>query len=129
MRIYVTAMRKLLAIAALLACTTAAHARVYNYACNVPDGVTGNARLHHLKIDTAKHTITWRGSIFTNLKDSNDKKVGYDCVKYCFQATRSNGDVAFISTATQGVADLMITYNRSGEAPIDEFNCDMIQDR
>jgi hypothetical protein len=55
-------MRNLLAIAALLVCTTAADARVYNYACNVPDEATGNTRLHPLKIDTAKHTITWRGS-------------------------------------------------------------------
>jgi hypothetical protein len=119
-------MRQLLAIAALLACTTAAHARVYNYACNVPDEATGNTRLHPLRIDTAKRTITWRGSTFKNLKEGN---VGGDCAKYCFQATRSNGDVAFISTATQGVANLMITYNRSEEAPIDEFDCDMILDR
>jgi hypothetical protein len=122
-------MKKLLAVAALLACTTAADARVYNYACNVPDEATGNTRLHPLKIDTAKHTITWRGSTFKNLKEGNVKKGGEDCAKYCFQATRSNGDVAFISTATQGVASLMITYNRPGEAPIDEFDCDMIIDR
>jgi hypothetical protein len=63
------------------------------------------------------------------VQEGNVKKDGEDCAKYCFQATRSNGDIAFISTATQGVASLMITYNRSGEAPIDEFDCDMIHDR
>jgi DNA-binding beta-propeller fold protein YncE len=122
-------MKKLLAIAALLACTTAADARVYNYACNVPDKATGNTRLHPLKIDTAKHTITWRGATFGKLKKGTVGVVE-DCAKYCFKATRSNGDVAVIETATQGVASLMITYNRPGKAPRStSFDCDMIIDR
>src|SRR5262249_14382492 len=120
-----TTMRKLLAIAALLACTTAADARAYNYACNVPDEATGNTRLHPLKIETVKRTITWRGSTFKNLKEGNITRGGEDCAKYCFLAIRSNGDVAFVSTATQGVASLSIT--RSGKAPIG-FEGDMILD-
>lgn len=117
-------LQTILALAVAATISAPAVAKVYNYACNVPDEATGNKRLHPLRIDTAKHTITWGGSSFKNLKEGN---VGGDCAKYCFQATRSNGDVAFISTATQGVANLMITYNRSGEAPIDEFDCDMIR--
>ena len=114
------------ALLASVALMGTANASVYNYACRVKDEATGIFYFYSLKIDTVTRTVIWRGSTFKNLKEGN---VGEDCAKYCFKATRSNGDVAFISTATQGVASLTITYNRPGEAPIDEFDCDMVREK
>jgi len=118
--------RFLFALLAAVALVDTANASVHNYACRVKDEATGIFNFYSLKIDTVIRTIMWRGSTFKNLKEGN---VGEDCAKYCFKAIRSNGDVAFIRTATQGAANLLITYNRPGEAAIDEFDCDMVRDK
>jgi len=115
-------MKKLIAAAMIVISTTAAHAKVYNYACKDSE----SERLYSAKIDTAKHTITWRGKTFSSLREFADDGSGRDCAKYCFRATSSNGDVAFVETATQGGASLTITSGGPGTDGIDEFDCDMV---
>jgi hypothetical protein len=104
----------------------AAHAKVYNYACKV-EGEQGIPQVYSAKIDTVKRTITWRGSVFKNLKEFADDGTGEDCAKYCFRATSRNGDVAFVETATQGGASLTITSGGPGTDGIDGFDCDIIR--
>jgi hypothetical protein len=109
---------KILAIAAVLAATlTSAQAETYNYACQVTGAQPNplNAYLYSAKIDTAKKTVTWRGTVYTNAKRL-DTVNGWDCAKWCF-----GNDKIAISTATQGVATLVVGA--------EEFECDAVRDR
>ena len=81
-------MKTLLTAAALVvAITTSAAAETYNYACKVKDR-TDNTHLYAAKIDTKARTLTWRGTVFKNLKFGAAIS---DCAKYCFEATQRDG--------------------------------------
>jgi hypothetical protein len=96
-----------------------AHAETYIYACHYQD----DSKLYSAKLDTAKKTITWRGSVYGNLK-----QVTTDCAKECFQATRRDGATAVLSTATQGVASLTAMVGTApGNDRVDEVECDLVR--
>jgi hypothetical protein len=116
-------MKKLmLTTAALLAlATTAATADTFTYACKVEDGP--RTHLYSAVLDLTKHTITWRGKIYTNVKPTFEDVDGKDCAKECF----GNSKNIHLSTATQGVATLSIL---AGVAPggdgAEQFDCDLV---
>jgi hypothetical protein len=107
----------IVAAAIAAAITTVAHARVYNYGCQTTDE-RGNAQLFVAKLDTGKRTITWRGKVYKNLKE-------LDSCKAEFEATASNGEVAHLCTATQGVADLSV--GQPGNDVVEEAECNIIR--
>jgi hypothetical protein len=116
-------MRTLITMLILAASITSAHASVYNYACHAPD----DFKLHAAKIDTAKRTITWRGTVYKNLKTTIDDGSGEKCAKVCFEATGRDG-VASLETATQGAATLSVSFWRGpGDDGINEFECDLVR--
>jgi hypothetical protein len=111
-------------IAAAVALVTAAapaYAEVYTYGCRAQD----DFKLYTARLDTFKKTITWRGSVFTNLKTITNTG---DCAKACFEATNRNG-VARLDTATQGVASLTVTSGGPGTDGVEEVECDIIRNR
>jgi hypothetical protein len=119
--------KTILTATAIAFLATSALAETYNYACQVDNTPPNNGvHLYALKIDTKAKTLTWQGKTFKNLKTSDTAgwKVE-DCAKYCFEATSSNGAIAFVSTATQGVASLSIEYKK-GPGGI-EFDCEMVR--
>jgi hypothetical protein len=100
-------MKKLIATATLASAlmatiATSVHAESYTYMCWVPN----DHKVYPLRVNEDNRTLTWRGTIFQNLR------AGDGC-KYKYLATR-NGVTAELCTATQGVADLTI-----GEATFD----------
>ncbi len=102
----------LLAGATLLALSGQGYAGTYTYACQVVDAGTGNVHLYSAILDTNKQTITWRGTVYRNVKDVSGNID--ECAKGCF----AKGAVR-LSTATQGVATLSV-----GGA---EFDCDLVR--
>jgi hypothetical protein len=117
--------KTLLAAAALALFATSVQAEVYNYACKVDNTPPNNGvHLYALKIDTKAKTLTWRGTVFKNLKSSGTGGLKtQDCAKYCFEATGRDTD-AFVSTATQGYASLSIEGHGPGGI---EFDCEMVR--
>jgi hypothetical protein len=119
--------RKLLVTAVpLAAMNVSALAETYNYACQV-SGVEpnpNNTYLYSAKVDTARNTITWRGTVYKNAKRMLTVD-GEECAKWCF----GNSKIS-LSTATQGVATLSVTLGtgRPGDdgAP-EEFDCEMVR--
>jgi hypothetical protein len=118
-------MKTLLTAAALVvAITTSAVAETYNYACKIDSN--GNTHLYAAKIDTKARTLTWRGSVFQNLKASG----GDDCAaKYCFEATRRDLTVT-VNTATQGAATLQVVGTKPGDDGIlEDVECDLVRNK
>jgi hypothetical protein len=121
-------MRKLLLAAlALAALAGSAYAETYNYACQVT-GVEpnpNNTYLYSVKIDTAKNTITWRGTVYKNAKRSSKEIDGEECAKWCFGNSK-----IMLSTATQGVATLSVATGtgrpRDDGAP-EDFECETVR--
>jgi hypothetical protein len=100
----------------LLALCGHGYAETYTYACQVQDNA-GNTHLYRANLDTGNHTITWRGSVYRNVK-----QVVADCAKACF----GNGRV-LLSTATQGVASLSVLVGTApGGDGVEEFDCDLV---
>jgi hypothetical protein len=109
-----------LTLVALAAFVVNAQAETFTYACKVdPDG---RSYLQAVKIDTTKKTLTWRGSVYGNLKPN------LNCAKMGFDAVRKDGAGATLCIATQGVADLQILV---GTAPlgdgIEQLECDQVR--
>jgi hypothetical protein len=115
-------MKTLLTAVSLLAMIGSASAETYTYACQVTgvDPNPNNTYLYSAMIDTAKHTVTWRGLVFKNAKQLS-RVFGQECAKWCF----GNNEIA-LSTATQGVATLTVA---TGEDHEEEFECDMVRRR
>jgi hypothetical protein len=113
---------KPLALAAVLIASPAM-ADTYTYACHERD----SAHLYAAKIDSNKKTLTWRGSVYRNLKLVGGGDV--DCAKDAYQATRRDGATAALCTATQGVATLQVLV---GSAPggdgVEELECDLVRE-
>jgi hypothetical protein len=105
--------KMLLAGCAVLALCGQGYAETYTYACQVREAATGNTHLYSAVLDLSKHTITWRGKVYRNVKE--DVSGNPDtCAKECF------GNAAVrLSTATQGVADLSVGGN--------DFDCDLLR--
>jgi len=116
-------MKTLLTAAALVvAITTSAAAETYNYACKVDSN--GNTHLYAAKIDTKARTLTWRGTVFKNLKFGAAIS---DCAKYCFEATQRDL-VVYVSTATQGVATLQVIGTQPrNDGLLEEVDCDLVR--
>ena len=117
-------MKTLLTAAALVvAITTSAVAETYNYACQVKDE-RDNVHLYAAKIDTKARTLTWRGTVFANLKG------GDDCgAKYCFEATRRDLTVT-VHTATQGAATLQVIGTKTGsDGILEDADCDLVRNK
>jgi hypothetical protein len=89
---------------ATLALTVPAQAEVYTYGCHRPD----DFKLYVAKLDTTRKTITWDGIVYSNLKSVTVDADGSECAKACFRATSRSG-MATLSTATQGVATLIVS--------------------
>jgi hypothetical protein len=108
-------MKTILLAAALIATALPASAATYTYACKVNDGP--KTHLHSAALDLTKHTITWRGKVYRNVKQFNCE------ARACF----GDGNRISLNTATQGVATLGVL---SGTAPgadgIEEFECDLV---
>lgn len=106
------ALQALILAAALAAgIASPALAETRNYACHQQD----DAHLYAAKLDTRNKTLTWRGSVYRNLKE-----VAADCPnKECFFATGRDGARAELRTATDGVAYL--------QAGLEEADCDLVR--
>src|SRR5262249_20837186 len=114
--------KTLLAAAAIAAFATSARAEITTYACRVE---AERDHVFALKIDHTKRTMTWRGETFRNLREFADDGSGEECAKYCYVAT-NRGHRAFVSTATQGVANLELS--RADSAP-ENHDCDRVNER
>ena len=90
------------------------YASVYPYICKTTDE-RGNTQMYTAKLDLGRNTITWRGKVFSNLEQMDGCKAAY-------RATSRDGSTAELCTATQGVADLVVT----GDDGSDEFECNII---
>jgi len=113
--------RTFLAVGAMMALLSSAQATTFVYGCRSQD----DSKLYSAKLDTAKHTLTWRGSVYENLKDIT-AEVGLDfCAKQCFRASRRDGAIAVLDTATQGVATL--TTSEKNQEGGTEFDCDLLR--
>jgi hypothetical protein len=115
-------MKKLLtAVAIVLSIAAPAHADTFTYACKIEDGP--RVHLYSAVLDLTKHTITWRGKVYQNVKSTLKDVDGEDCAKDCF----GNSKNIQMSTATQGVATL---YILAGTAPggdgVEQFECDLV---
>jgi hypothetical protein len=116
-------MTKLLTIAAVsiaLIAPAAAYADTYTYACKVKDEATSNVHLYSAKLDLGKHTITWRGHVYKNVKPVFTSGDGKDCGKECF----GNSKDVSLDIATQGVATLSVIY--PGDDQVEQFDCDQV---
>jgi len=113
--------RMFLAVGAMLALLSSAQATTFVYGCRYED----DSKLYSAKLDTTKHTLTWRGSVYEKLKDITAES-GLDlCAKQCFRATRRDGAIALFDIATQGVASLTtLEKNQEGGT---EFDCDLLR--
>jgi hypothetical protein len=90
------------------------YASIYPYICKTTDE-RGNTQMYTAKLDLGRNTITWRGKVFSNLEQMDGCKAAY-------RATSRDGSTAELCTATQGVADLVVT----GDDGSDEFECNII---
>jgi hypothetical protein len=89
-----------------------AYARTYNYACQVKNE-KGDATLYSAKLDTIKKTITWRGTVYKNIKAT----YGEACeAKACFENEKIG-----LYTATQGAATLSVKPGN------EEYDCDLVR--
>lgn len=107
---------------ATMAVAIPAQAEVYTYGCHRSD----DFKLYVAKLDTTKKTITWNGIVYGNMKSVMEDADGSECAKACFQATNRTG-TATLSTATQGVASLTITFGKPGSDSVDEAECDVLR--
>jgi hypothetical protein len=107
---------------ATLAVTVPAQAEVYTYGCHRPD----DFKLYVAKLDTTRKTITWNGIVYSNMKSVTEDADGSECAKACFQATTRTG-TATLSTATQGVASLTVTFGKPGSEGVDEAEWDVLR--
>src|SRR5262249_16712701 len=115
------------AAAALLAMVASASAETFTYACQVT-GESPNPNNTYLRsavVDTTKKTITWRGVTYRNTKIVSRDLYGEQCAKSCFGSDR-----ILISTATQGIATLMVAVGSGhpgDDGAPEEFECDAVR--
>jgi opacity protein-like surface antigen len=88
----------------------AARTEVYPYICKTTDE-RGNTQMYTARLDLGRGTITWRGKVFGKLKELDGCKAAY-------RGTASDGSIAELCTATQGVADLAVNGT--------DFECNII---
>ena len=103
----------LLAGCVMLALCGQGYAEIFTYACRVRSEPNNDFHLYSAILNTSKNTITWRGTVYRNVKPIGQDNVN-ECAKECF----GNGKVR-LNTATQGVADLSVGK--------DTFDCDLVR--
>jgi hypothetical protein len=115
-------MKRLAIIAALiLGITAPALAETYNYACHEQD----DGHLYAAKLDTGNRTLTWRGSVYKNVRDISGANVN-ECAKECF----GDNNRIILRTATQGVATLQVLAGTGpGDDGMEEFECDLVRQK
>jgi hypothetical protein len=101
--------------AAALAIANPAHADTYNYMCELKDAM-GKTHLYPVKADDTKRTITWRGNVYTDIKDTFGYS-GDGCPKHCLGNKSISLDIK-----TKGFARLQVYEEGDYDCEImDEF--------
>jgi hypothetical protein len=116
--------RTIIAAALVLGIASPAAADVFTYACH--DDVNEH-ELHAATLDTGKHTLTWRGLVYKNVRNVTASLTTDQCAKECFSNKPSDKIVSdtgpayvVLSTATQGWATLDV----QGMAA---FDCNLVR--
>jgi hypothetical protein len=108
-----------LAVGAMLALLVSnTQAATFVYACKYQD----DSKLYSAKLDMTKHTLTWRGSVYSNVKNLSGHVSTDECARDCYRGTRSDGGTAVLNVATQGVADLTVSVE-----PNAAIDCDLVR--
>jgi hypothetical protein len=109
-------MRAICLLGVLLA-VTPAYAGTVNYACHGDEALP----LYSAKLDLGKHTLTWRGKTYRNIKRIYNNT---ECSKDCFENDRVR-----LTTATDGIATLAITFGTGpGDDGAEFFECDVVRE-